>query len=61
MRRSQHPRHTTQLDLFHPPLRAPEWRRLPAEVRERTALLLARMLRDAETLADDTEEGRENE
>jgi hypothetical protein len=38
-------RHVDQLGLFHPPLKTPVWHALPAEVRQRTAALLTRMLR----------------
>ena len=33
-----------QLDLLHAARQVPTWRNLPAEVRERTVLLLARLL-----------------
>ena len=35
-----------QLDLFHAPPQSPTWQALPAEVRERTMPLLARLLRE---------------
>ena len=36
----------SQLQLFHPPIMAPTWERLPREMREQTARLLARLLRE---------------
>jgi hypothetical protein len=38
-----------QLDLFHPPDPVTDWCRLPTEVREAAARLLARMLRERGT------------
>jgi hypothetical protein len=46
MRRPERARHTAQLDLFHPICPAPDWRRLPAEVREKAMHLMARLLRE---------------
>jgi len=46
MRRSERARLTVQLELFHPICPAPEWRRLPAEVREKAMHLMARLLRE---------------
>ncbi len=47
MRRPERARHTVQLDLFHPICPAPDWRRLPAEVREKAMHLMARLLRSS--------------
>ncbi len=38
-------RRELQLELFQPPRKAPEWRTLPMEVRERARRLLVQMLR----------------
>ena len=38
--------HRVQLELFHPPLKTPNWSGLPPEVRQRATNLLARMLRE---------------
>ncbi len=46
MRRPERARHTIQLDLFHPICPAPDWRRLPAEAREKATRLMARLLRE---------------
>ncbi len=63
MRTSNHHRHTIQLHLFHPPRREPAWAQLPAEVRERTTFLLARLLRIdlAEAQVGGLEEGQADE
>lgn len=46
MRWSPARRHTLQqLGLFHPPRKIPDWRTLPAEVRQKATMLLAQMLR----------------
>jgi hypothetical protein len=34
-----------QMGLFHPRVRIPQWKDLPAEVRQQTLALLARLLR----------------
>ena len=46
MRRPERARHTVQLDLFHPICPAPDWWRLPAEVREKAMHLMAGLLRE---------------
>ncbi len=51
-------RHERQLELFHPPRKAPEWRTLPIEVRERTRHLLAQMLRMSPVQGGADETGR---
>lgn len=45
MRHVRDPRPLDQLMLFHPRPRTPQWMSLPAEVREHTLRLLARLLR----------------
>ncbi len=45
MRQPSGYRHASQLKLFHPPQRAPQWQALSSEVRQRATKLLALILR----------------
>jgi hypothetical protein len=45
MRRPDRGPQAVQLDLFRPLCPSPDWGALPAEVREKTTRLMARMLR----------------
>ena len=51
-------RRVLQLELFHPPRKAPEWRTLPMEVRERARHLLVQMLRMSPVQGGVNETGR---
>ena len=63
MRRPERARHTVQLDLLHPICLTPDWRRLPAEVREKAMHLMARLLRERQppSQSDRVVGGRDNE
>jgi len=63
MRRPERARHTVQLDLFHPICPTPDWRRLPAEVREKAMPLMARLLRERQqpSRSDRAVGGRDDE
>jgi hypothetical protein len=45
MARPRDPERLTQLDLFRATPTIPDWERLPAEVRHKAVILLARLLR----------------
>ncbi len=49
----------TQLDLFQVPPTIPDWKRLSPDVRRRTLILLARMLRSQSQAHVAVEHGRE--
>jgi len=63
MRHPERARHTAQLDLFHPICPAPDWRRLPAEVREKAMHLMAHLLRERQqpSRSDRVVGGRDDE
>ena len=62
MRSSPRPQRVVQLKLFHPLLQTPCWEQLPAEMRQQTVRLLARLLRERWTrtqASDLTKEARD--
>jgi hypothetical protein len=59
MRRSPNHLKSDQMDLFHLPGSALDYRALPAEVKQRTVQLLARLLREHQVRRTSTVCGRE--
>ena len=51
--------HLTQLDFFRAPPTIPAWERLPSDVRHKTVILLARMLRPRNRAPVAADHGRE--
>ena len=63
MPKSSNPQRAGQLKVFHPPIESLHWEQLPREIRQQSARLLARMLREhwtrkqaAETLEEAADE-----